>query len=57
MPVAAQVTDDCQLVLPKQSVLVCFRKVEDKQWARPNLQPRTTVNTDGPGCFRMVAAA
>ena len=48
---AVQVTDDGQPVLLKLSVVGGYRKDEVKQWARQNLQPGTTVNTDGLGRF------
>ena len=55
--VAVQVTDEGQPVLLKLSVVERFRKVEVEQWAKENLRPGTTVNTDGLGCFRGVEAA
>ena len=51
-----QVTDRGQPVLPKLRMLGRFRKVEVEQWTRENLQPGTTVNTDGLGRFRGVEA-
>ena len=52
-----QVTDEGRPVLLKLSVVGRFRKVEVEQWARENLEPGTTANTDGLGCFRGVEAA
>ncbi len=33
-----------------------FRTAEVEQWAAQNLQPGTTVNTDGLACYKGVAA-
>ena len=50
-------TDEGQPVLLKLSVLGRICKVEVERWAKQNSQPGTTMNTDGLGCFRRVAAA
>ena len=47
MLVAVRETDEDQLGPLKLSVLGRFCKVKGEQWASENLQPGTTVNTDG----------
>ena len=57
MLAAAQVTEEGQPVVLKLSVVDGFRTAEVEQWAAQNLQPGTTVNTDGLACFKEVEAA
>ncbi len=57
MLAAVQVSEDGQPVVMKLSVVDGFRTAEVEQWAAQNLQPGTTVNTDGLACFKGLEAA
>ena len=54
---AVQVTDDGQPVVMKLGEVAGFRKDAVEEWAAENVEPGTTLNTDGTGCFKGFAAA
>ncbi len=54
---AVQVTADGKPVVMKLAPVEAFRKGEVEEWAGENLEPGTTVHSDGPGCFRGFATA
>ena len=50
-------TADGKPVVVKLTPVQAFRKDAVEEWAGGNVEPRTTVHGDGPGCFRDFAAA
>ena len=54
---AVQVTEDGKPAVMKLTPVEAFRKDEVEQWAGENVEPGTTVHSDGLGCFRGFAAA
>ena len=56
-PPAVQVTAEGRPAVMKLGVVEGFRKDAVEEWAGENVDPGTTVNTDGRGCFTGFATA